>query len=242
MRNLVQKRFPKIDNDGFIYTAKPGLVGNQSIASRKFMHTDEKVEGFLMNAFPQRPRYCVTTAETRAHYAKGQGMWSEETIQKAANCFMIPDETEFLIIWPDLMDRYYLRKDSIFLKPINKKETPKHQGVMTICPYCGSNNSVKFKSWNVVEHNSSPRMVVKGDGSKQPILSPVYTCSSLECNHPNGKYNETKQFRTTRKFNLYSKETFAKYPESIRRKYAECMSQGLGFHRMELHLHHQVFV
>jgi hypothetical protein len=70
-------------------------------------------------------------------------------------------------------------------------------------------------------------MVVKGDGSKQPILSPVYTCSSIDCNKADGKYNETKEFRTSRKFNIYSKEVFARYPDDVRRWYGEYVT-GLG--------------
>jgi hypothetical protein len=135
-------------------------------------------------------------------------MWMDDIIKQAASCLLIPDETEFLIIWPDLTDRYWLRKDASFLKPVNEAVS-KLQGIMTPCTYCLSNKNVSFKAWNVMEHQRIPRMVVKGDGSKQPILSPVYTCSSLECNQPDGKYNETKELRMTRKFNIYSKEVFA---------------------------------
>jgi hypothetical protein len=208
MRYLVQKKLPKIDNDGFIYKALAGQVGSLSANNRNVMRKDELVEKYVHNQFPQYPRHCVPTAKIRALQVKGQGMWTDDTIKLAANCFLIPDETEILIIWPDLMDRHFLRKDSAFLKPINETVCSE-EGIMTPCPYCFSNNSVKFKAWNVVEHQRIPRMVVKGDGSKQPILSPVYTCSSLDCNQPEGKYNETKDYCTSRKFNIYSKEVFA---------------------------------
>jgi hypothetical protein len=226
MRSLVKNKLPKIDNDGFIYKALTGQVGTISANNRNVIHKDELVEKYVHNQFPQYPRYCIPTAKLRALQAKGQGMWTNETIIQAASCFVIPDETEFLIIWPDLMDRFFLRKDPAFLKPVNEAVCSE-QGIMTPCPYCFSNISVKFKAWNVVEHQRVPRMVVKGDGTKQPILSPVYTCSSLDCNQPNGKYNETKEFRTTRKFNIYSKEVFAQYPEAVRRRYGKYVT-GLG--------------
>jgi hypothetical protein len=226
MRQFAKKNLPKIDNDGFIFKARAGDVGRQAAANRNVMWKDEHVEKYIHKQFPQYPRYCVPTAKFRALQEKGQGIWTDDTIKQAASCFLIPDETEILIIWPDLADRYWLRKDASFLKPVNETVS-RLQGIMTPCPYCLSNNSVRFKAWNVMEHQRIPRMVVKGDGSKQPILSPVYTCSSLDCNQPDGKYNETKELRMTRKFNIYSKEVFAQYPETVRRRYSEYVT-GLG--------------
>jgi hypothetical protein len=156
MQQLAKTKLPKIDNNGFIYKSLTGQVGQKSVNNRNYMHNDEHVEKYVYNHFPKYPRFCVPTAKVRALQAKGQGKWTNNTIKQAASCFMIPDKTEFLIIWPDLMDCYFLRKDAAFLKRINEKVSSE-KGILTPCPYCFSNDSIKFKAWNVVEHQRNTK-------------------------------------------------------------------------------------
>ena len=241
LRDLVKEDFfPKIDSQGYIHYTPRGLVLNQARTDRTTLTTDGAVSAHIKQFFPSAPLYHLPSAEARALKKKGSALeWTPETRSAAADCFYIMDQTDVLIIWPDLFDRHILRKYSEFR--VENNNTKKKPGILTMCPHCKSNKHVKFDCFNVQKWAARPRTIVKSDARTIEAISPRLCCSNPGCSGPKPKtgkdgslqnskgqpWDEVQEKARSHTFSVWTKETFSQYPMEVRRKYSRFIV-GIG--------------
>lgn len=226
LRSLVsEKFFPKIDTEGIIYqTKQAGVRGTQAKKVRVEL-SESDIQNLISTRFPSAPQYVIPNPEIRALEIKGDSQWTPSTVKEAVECFYIPSGTRVVIIWPDLFDRPVLRKH---------KEYQKGSRVLTPCPYCGSNEYVKFLCFTVQKKPQRPRHTVNLDALCSPCISPIMECSSPSCygEKPTkgaklDSWSEVAELQSAHSFTIATRKCFERYPESVRRRYNRFVS-GIG--------------
>ena len=235
LRALVKKQyFPKISKTGLCYLSPNSKVGTAATKSRKTLATDSEVRNHIREHFPNYPTYKLPNPEFDALDLKGQGgYWTSESAAEAANLFYVPEQTEVVVVFPDLFNRKELRKYPQFCKPCSDGGV----GILTPCPWCKTNEHVKFSQWNVQKWRARPRVSVGRKGTPKPLVGPVYDCENPSCagkppTEPEADGTLARQNMAICKsrahqFVVWSKDCFSAYPTEVQACYSKYL-QGIG--------------
>jgi hypothetical protein len=114
--------------------------------SKQTILTDKALTSFVSTSFHNNPMHFLANPEIRALKVEGGTLWTSESIKRAAGSFYVPSKTEVLIVWPNLFNQTVLLRDPRFRKKTTEDGCT---GCMTMCPFCGSNASVRFGKFNL---------------------------------------------------------------------------------------------
>jgi len=234
LRNLVTLPFfPKISPTGMIYLSPKGKTGTDARKSRTTMTTDSEVRKHIRQHFPSYPIYKLPNPEFEALDLKGQGgCWTEKSIADAADLFYFPEHSEVVIVYPDLFNRKELRQYPQFCKLAGDGGI----GVLTPCPWCKTNEFVKFKEWNVQKWKDRPRVTVGRNAESRFLIEPRMNCENIDCaGQPKAPVEDATLARQNlalekvknHQFGIWTKECFSAYPPEVQACYSKYL-QGVG--------------
>ena len=112
LKNLVAKRFfPKINSEGQIYLTPHAMKGTQAKQKRLTFTTNVGVDKHVEQFFPNFPIYKLPNPKFEALAIKGQGHWTAKSVADAASLFHMPEQTEVVVVFPDLFDGELFHKE-----------------------------------------------------------------------------------------------------------------------------------
>lgn len=126
------KGIPKIDSEGYFYFTEG--TGYQSIQNRQRLKGGN-LKKIVSSIFPSSHIHRVSSPRDRAKALKGNLEWNPELRHKAQGCFQVPSDCNICLVWPDLFERDLLKNEEGYATESN--------GVLTPCPYCGTNKHVE---------------------------------------------------------------------------------------------------
>jgi hypothetical protein len=139
-------------------------------------------------------------------------------MKKAASEFEVPAGTKILMLFPEVLDRDILLKHNNFCFEYKDDTGNKQVGVKTQCPWCKTNESVKYEGRTGYKQGS--HRTIAGYKECIPIISALGTCVNPACSgDPKKAVGDDSDKAKSHTFALYEPQCWAQYPDELKKRY-----------------------
>lgn len=212
LRTISQK-LPKVDNDGIPYIIEAGATGKQAANEAVKLSSKSKLRHCLDTHFPNYPIHFATDPKRRAEECRGAMFWTEKTMVKARDEFVIPSEMKTIIICPEISDRDFLAEHTQYQTT--------HKGIMSPCLKCKTHFYMKQTGWTSMR--PSCQQSLNKEMTHDVILGATYACFNIDSGCC--KVNPNTDRKSPSTFTAYEPEFWSQYPKEVRDRYSDFVTR-----------------